>query len=71
MEKKSFQKGWYKIPYGKVAEVRIRLMAALDVTTHQAFRNHLKGDVNHTEEQTNAVEKLFHSYGITEIWGTV
>ncbi|MDR2910733.1 MAG: hypothetical protein LBV47_05145 [Bacteroidales bacterium] len=71
MTKQAFQKGWYRIPYGKVSEARIRLIAALGVTTYQAFRNHLKGEAEHTEEQINAIEEIFKSYGITEIWGTV
>jgi predicted transglutaminase-like cysteine proteinase len=71
MEKKAFQIGWYKIPQGDVATVRIKLMAMFGITTRMAFLNRLNGKVNHTEEQIKMVEEIFHSYGITEIWGKV
>lgn len=71
MEKKSFQKGWYKIPQGNVAAARVRLMAALGVTTRQAFRNRMNGQVTHTEDEILVIEGIFSDYGITDIWGTV
>ena len=70
-EKRAFQKGWYRIPQGDVAGVRIKLMAMFGITTRMAFLDRLNGKVNHTEEQIKSVEEIFHSYGITEIWGAV
>jgi len=71
MEKKAFLKGWYKIPQGDVAGARIKMMSLFGVTTRMAFLDRLNGKVNHTQEQIDAVEGIFHSYGITEIWGAV
>jgi hypothetical protein len=71
MEKKSFQKGWFKIPQGNVAAARVRLMATLGVTTRAAFRDRMNGKVNHTEDEILAIEEIFSAYGIADIWGTV
>ncbi|MCL1933572.1 MAG: hypothetical protein FWF53_07165 [Candidatus Azobacteroides sp.] len=65
----SFQKGWFKVRQCDVPAVRIKLMSAFGVTTRVGFLNRLNGNVNHTEEERNAVEEIFNSYGITEIWG--
>ncbi len=70
-EKKAFQRGWYSIPQGKVAEARIRLMATLNVTTRMGFLNNMKGGTTHSKEEIKAIEDIFHSYGIKEIWGRV
>ena len=72
MEKEnSFQKGWFKVPQGAVAGIRIKLMAMFGVTTRMAFLDRLNGKVNHTDEQRELVESIFAQYGITEIWGAV
>lgn len=68
-EKKAFEKGWYRVPQGDVAAVRIKLMSIFGVTTRAAFLDRMKGKVNHTEEEIRSVEEVFSSYGIEEIWG--
>jgi len=65
----SFKKGWYKVPQGKVAAARIKIMSVTGVTTRVAFLNRLNGTVNHTDEERSAIEEIFKSIGITEIWG--
>ena len=71
MEKRAFQNGFYRLAIRDVAAARIRLMALFEVTTRQGLRDRVNGKVNHTDEQINAVEEIFHSYGITNIWGKV
>ena len=71
MNEYSFQKGWFQVRQGESAAVRVRLQAALDAFTRQAFRDRLKGMVNHTAEQREAIERIFAEYGITDVWGFV
>ncbi len=73
VEKKAFQRGWFKVPQGEVAGVRIKLMVALGVTTRMAFLNNLNGKTNHTAEQIKDIERIFGEVGIhkKDIWGTI
>ena len=71
MECLAFQKGWFRVPQGDVAAVRIKLMSALGVTTRVGFLNRLNGLVTHTDEERAAIESIFNNYGITDAWGVV
>jgi len=71
MDTFSFQKGWYQVRQGEVAEVRKKLMATLGITTRMAFIKRLNGDVYHIPAEKEAIERIFSEYGITEIWGAV
>ena len=69
MEINSFQEGFLRVPQGKVAEVRRRIMSAINLTTPQAFRNRLNGLVTHSQVERDAIEYIFKEYRINKIWG--
>ena len=73
VEKRAFQKGWFKVPNGDVAKTRVRLMAALDVTTRVAFLNRMKGKTTNTKEDIENIERIFGEVGIAkkDVWGEV
>ncbi len=73
VEKKAFAKGWFKVPQGEAASVRIKLMVAMDVTTRMGFLNRMKGLCVHTPEQIKDIERIFGEVGIAkrDIWGVV
>ncbi|MDR1561215.1 MAG: hypothetical protein LBS23_02560 [Holosporaceae bacterium] len=71
IEKTAFQIGWMHVAQGKAARVRAKIMAVLDISTKQAFLNHLNGRVPHNEAEIQAIEAIFNEIGITEIWGKV
>lgn len=65
----SFQRGWAKVPQGKVREVRTKLMAALNITTRVGFLDRLNGKVEPKVTEHAAIEQIFKEYGIKDIWG--
>lgn len=65
----SFQKGWSQVKQGEAATVRSKLMAALNITTRMAFLDRLNGKVEPKVTEYAAIEKVFKSYGIKEVWG--
>ena len=67
----SFQKGWYQIPQGKVADVRKKISAKLGITTRMAFMNRLNGETFGTIAEREAIERIFAEYNITDVWGNV
>jgi hypothetical protein len=67
----SFLKGWLKVPQGKVHEVRVKLMKALNITTRVAFLDRLNGKVEPKVTEHAAIEEIFKGYGIKDIWGGV
>jgi hypothetical protein len=71
MNEFSFQKGWSQVKQGDAATVRSRLMVALNITTRMAFLDRLNGKVEPKVTEHAAIEQVFKSYGIKEIWGAV
>lgn len=49
-------------------KVEAELMEKLHVK-RRAFFNRISGGVVHTEFEREGIERVFRSYGITEIWG--
>lgn len=64
----SFKKGWNQVPQGKVKEVKDAIMTALDINAANFYKR-LKGDVEPKVSEAAAIEGIFQSYDITEIWG--
>ena len=65
----SFRKGWFQLRQRDVAAVRSKIMAALDFTTQQAFRDRLAGRYPSSPAERQAIEGVFAEYGVGDIWG--
>lgn len=65
----SFLRGWSQVKNCDISRCREDLMHALNVTTRAAFLNRLKGHVEPKMSEITAVEKVFSTYGISEVWG--
>ena len=64
----SFKKGWNKVPNENVREVRIKIMAALDINRANFYKR-LNGEVEPKVSEARAIEGVFQQYGVTNIWG--
>ncbi len=70
MEKNfSFRKGWRQLPQAKVAEAKGRILKALGLQVSTSFYYRLYGKCEPKVSEAQAIEEIFHSYGITDIWG--
>ena len=67
----SFQKGWFEVKQGQIAEVRHKIQAALGLTTRPAFYKRLNGVTIGLPAEREVIERIFSDYGITDIWGKV
>lgn len=65
----SFKKGWKQLPRCAMTEVRSKIISALELKTVPAFYPRLNGTVEPKISEAQAIEEIFHSYGITDIWG--
>ena len=68
-EKFSFLKGFRQVPVGVVAEVRDKIVTALDLKSRTSFYNRLYGVSEPKITEYQAIEKVFAEYGITDCWG--
>jgi hypothetical protein len=64
-----FKRGWMQVKQGEVRTVRAKLMTALNITTRVAFLDRLNGRVVPKVTEYEAIEAIFKSHGITDIWG--
>lgn len=69
MNEFSFRKGWSQVRQGDAAAVRSKLMVALNLTTIMAFLDRLNGKVEPKVSEAKAIEEIFASYGIKQVWG--
>jgi hypothetical protein len=46
-------------------------MAALAITTQQAFRNRLNGEVFNNPAETEKIEAIFREFNVIDVWGKV
>jgi hypothetical protein len=67
----AFEKGWYELKTREVPICRKKLMSALKLTTHAGFGVRLRGQVVPNVEEVQHIERIFHEFGITEIWGKI
>ena len=65
----SFKKGWKQLPQAKVPEARERIIKALGLQVSTSFYYRLYGKCEPKVSEAQAIEEIFHSYGITDIWG--
>ncbi len=65
----SFKKGWNQLPVGKLAEVRDKIMGALNLKCTTSFYPRLNGDYEPKISEARAIEAIFAEYGIKEVWG--
>jgi hypothetical protein len=69
MEKFSFKKGFGQLQQKDAPTVKEKIMNALALKTRQGWWQRLNGLVEPRISEAQAIEKIFASYGITEIWG--
>lgn len=65
----SFKRGWRQLPNGKLKEAKIRIMEALKLKYETSFYPRLNGDIEPKFSEVKSIEDIFHSYGVTDIWG--
>lgn len=65
----SFLKGWRQLKLEDVTTCRVRLMQALDIRTRMSFCRRRAGKVIPTWPEKEAIERVFASFGVTDIWG--
>lgn len=66
----SFEKGYDQVPGGKQKAFKAEIMAAIKITTHQAWMRRLRGITIPRVDEKKAIEAIFAKYGITKnIWG--
>lgn len=65
----SFNRGYQQLPVSKLKEARMRIMEALGLVTEPAFYRRLRGGIEPKISEYRAIENVFHSFGITDIWG--
>ncbi len=65
----SFKRGWLQVRNGDAPKVKKLLMEAMNITTRAGWCNRLRGDVEPKVSEAKAIEKIFTSYGIKDIWG--
>lgn len=70
MEKKSFKKGLGQVQVKDLAEVKAKLMQALDIRTSQGLGYRIRGVYSLKEHEKELIESIFTEYGITDIWGS-
>ena len=68
-KKYPFKKGFDKVPGGSQPGVKAALMKVLNIKTRAAWLKRLKGEVEPTVSEFQAIEKVFRRHGITDIWG--
>lgn len=65
----SFQKGFNLIPHGRISELKNEIMQALKIKSQPSWFRYLRGETELKPSQTKAIEEIFKSYGIKDIWG--
>lgn len=65
----SFEKGWGQVKQKDAAELRAKIMKALNLTTTQSFRLRARGLVEPKASEKIEIENIFREYGIKNIWG--
>lgn len=69
MSEFSFKKGFGSLIAKDQPEVKERIMKALGISNRQSWHNRLNGLIEPRVSEAQAIEKVFHDYGISEIWG--
>ncbi len=64
-----FRKGFYQLRIQDIKEARAKIAAILEINNKQSFFHYLYGRQEPTVSKAQAIEALFKSYGIKEVWG--
>lgn len=67
----SFQKGFSQVQQKDIANVRCKIMTALNINTRPAWYSRLYGNVEPKVTEAKAIEEIFAAYGIKEVWGAL
>lgn len=72
MNKYSFKKGFSQVQQKDAAEVRRRITEALNLNpeSRASWKLRIDGSVEPKVSEAEAIENIFHEYGIYEIWGS-
>ncbi len=65
----SFQKGLNQVKMGDLPTVKSQIMMVLGIKSKQSWYMRLNGNIEPKVTEARAIEKIFHSYNITSIWG--
>lgn len=65
----SFKKGWGKLQRKDSKDVMKDIMEALELDTTVSFYRRLRGEVEPKISEHESIEKIFASYGVTDVWG--
>lgn len=65
----SFRKGWNQLTVEQSRKVRDKIISALNLKYRTSFYYRLNGNCEPTVSEAKAIEKIFKSYGIKDIWG--
>lgn len=65
---KGFRKAYGKLTLDQKTEATGRLWAALDVKNRNSFHAYRNGTIEPKVSRAAAVEQVFKSYGITQVW---
>ncbi|HPD25021.1 MAG TPA: hypothetical protein PK285_11540 [Bacteroidales bacterium] len=68
MKRYGFEKGWKQVQLKDVSKIKRELMDAFGINNNVSFLKRLKGDIEPKISQVEEIEKIFHKYGITDIW---
>lgn len=64
-----FERGYSQIRVGDLKKARAEIYKALGINNRTTFAKYLHGEREPKASAAVAVELVFRSYGITEIWG--
>lgn len=65
----SFQKGFNKVQNKDLQSVKSEIMTALGLSCRSAWYQRLYGNVEPRVSEKVAIQGVFATYGITDIWG--
>jgi hypothetical protein len=65
----AFVTGWSQVPPCYREDVMSRLMEAFGINSKVTFYARMRGEVEVRKSQIEGIEEVFHSHGITDIWG--
>lgn len=68
-ERFSFKKGFRQLPICKAKLVQKAIMEALGITARMTWYDRLNGKIEPRVSEAEAIERIFHSQNINDIWG--
>ena len=65
----SFTRGWSQVRRCDIANIKVDLMAALNIKNRVSFYDRLTGKVEPRISEVQSIESVFAKYGITDVCG--